>query len=585
MTEQPLETPEEDLLPDAVAAAWGALSYVVDARDELGIIPATRWLASTLDGEDAEMAIDACLTLASWWEDAAQDWPDDDEATNDHRRAVIRETITALAGFPATADPATAIRLEILLLEDPPQAAVVALDILDEDAAEWSVALAGVMVRALAAEAARLEAARKRTSARLAAGLSRLVNHPVLLDERIDYGMLAAAAAWVHFIRDDYAEAMRLLAVAQAHPSDDPFTLGLVAILEVVEASSRAEPIELDRTLRATREIVERSGDPNLITAHRNAADIMARSRRQRLGDPVAELATLDRDVDDPDMVELALLLDLIEQWGAQRFDADVRERLRAWRATERPPDADPGAAAFLWSACGVVATMDGDLITARTYLAKARWFRQQVGPDTPNTAYLDALLDGFEAVAQINHDPEAARQALSAAHRRQEAQGQSFLAGVTEGQLAFAALACNRPGEALVAAVRSYDRTRRHFAGLAGSSERAATLNVLSDLRATMLQAAGEVGDPRLLAEVLEFLRAQAAPTASITPGDSDLPLKSVVSPAIGAPQFLPRLPDVADAVAVAPPPAVLMPWGTLALESVIEVTDGTPARLVVPR
>lgn len=572
----------DDELPDAIAVPLATLYYVVDACDDLGVVPTCRWLAAALDGEDPGLAVGVCLNLGDAWENPEQGWPDDDAATTEHRRAVIRDVAAALAGFAATADPAATIWLEILLREDPPQAASVALDLLDQVDFEPSDALGEVIVRAIVTEATRADDAREKLPARLAAGLAHTVEHPGWLPEGLEYGSLAAIASWTHFLRDDHATAMQLLEVAQAHPANDPFTAGLVAILGIMDPEAQRDPVELERRLRASREAVERSGDPQLITMLRAAGDMLARSRLQRFGDSVSELASTNPG---GEYADLTLMLDTMEQLGRQRLDPSIRERLHAWRTSGRTSEADLSSAALLWGMSAAIATIDHDLIAARTYLAEARTCRQQIEYETPHTAALDAMLDSFDATAMLVVNPRAGLAAMRAARDRQKADGLPFLATVTEGQYAIAALSQGHPGEALVASVRAYDRQRGNLANLAGSSERAATLGVLAGLRLTMLQAAGEVGDPRTLAEVLEFLRAQATPTASADPDDDQLPLGSLVPPAVGTLLFFPLAPDLDDAVAIAPPAPVRMPWGTIALESLIGGTDAVPAPLVVPR
>ena len=87
---------------------------------------------------------------------------------------------------------------------------------------------------------------------------------------------------------------------------------------------------------------------------------------------------------------------------------------------------------------------------------------------------------------------------------------------------------------------------------------------------------------DPRVLAELLEYLRAQDMPVVHHDPEPTELPLAALLA----SPEARPVDPsEVVDAVAVGRPAPVRVPWGSLALEGLVRPPASAPVTLVVPR
>lgn len=573
-------------LPAAIAAAWDDLCEQIEADDGPGAVAAARWLAAVLTGEDPGLALDACLTLAQWWADLDPAASDDEHADAQTVRALLVGVLEALAVLASTRDPATAMILEIRLAEDGPRAAELALDVLEDPDHQPSDELGALVIRSLVAEASRLEDARQRPTSRFRAGLVRTLDHPTWLPDGLSRGELTSLVAWVHFLSDDYGRLPDLVDTARTAPDHTDFSRAVLALLDVAAAQTSFDPTEVELKLRLAGEAVTRSGDPQLITAHRGVSDLMARTRLQRLSNPIDEMGTLAPDrVRDGSLADLSLLLDVIEQIGRRQIDEATRTRLHAWQHSGRADHMDAVDAAVLWALSGAVAVADGDLAAARSHVAEARRLRGQVVDPTPQVQLLDHVLVGFTAIAELREDPSGSLELLRASRDDAQAAGQGFLAAVAGSQVALAALAQGRSVEALESSVNAYQHLRASLTRLTGSSERTAALATLSDLRTTMLRAAAADSDPHVLAEVLEFLRAQGAPAASIDPDAAQLPLAHLLPREPGRSHFFEQVPDLTDAVAMVAPGAVLMPWGTVALARLLDEGGATPAPLVVPR
>lgn len=261
---------------------------------------------------------------------------------------------------------------------------------------------------------------------------------------------------------------------------------------------------------------------------------------------------------------------------------ADLLADIDAWCGVDHDA-ADTAIAAMMWAVAGNVAALTHRLALAGERTEMVRRLRSRLADGSVLRGWLDEALAGMDTVLVMVQDRSAGPAQLEELHRRQVAEGHTLAAFTTAAQLSVAYLALDRPDDSLRAGLGALEILSAYREALPGSSERQATRQAHETVYLTVLKAAARLPDPRVLAEVIEYLRAQEMPVVLHTPEPTQLPLAALM-PASGLRRPQPTA-DVPDAVVLGRPRPVLMPWGQVALSGWIEPSAGTPVPLVVPR
>ncbi len=585
-------TPEMETAYRQVAEAVDALDSD-DLRDQVA-----RLTAALSSGPD-EVIEGACTSLIDLWVRTDQIWPNEASTTTDQRRQLIGEALTALdRSFPRLTvhtrlDQAALalqeterLRLEQLLTTSPEGAARRALQVAGRFENTVVDALGEVVVRALLIEGGRLERLGRTPPAELAATLRRATQHPAWLPEGMTRADLAVVVAMMDYFRDDYSLLDETLDEAEGGPFGEPSSEGYLAVLRAAAAIGRLDVVEAERLLRQAAGPVAASGDSALITAYRGICDMAARTRNQRISDPLGELARLmPSGIDETENADVALILDAHEQIARLRISDEIKARLAAWR------DADPAKSsianqALLWGICALVALTDSHPKDAHLFAGRCQEARSQLPTGGMQAAFIDQLLVTFEGTSALRGaDPHRATASFASRLEELGPESKSVLSTITESQQTVIYFAANRYPEALRSGLRALTARRRISAALPGSSERAAMMGMIEPLYETVVKSAARIGDVHLMAELLEFLRAQDLPIAHRAPGSAELPLAHAVPPATGEQIFLRSTNPLIDVIESPEPDPVLMPWGSVALVSILGEHNGTPAKVVVPR
>ncbi|WP_328328572.1 hypothetical protein OHA70_03865 [Kribbella sp. NBC_00382] len=160
---------------------------------------------------------------------------------------------------------------------------------------------------------------------------------------------------------------------------------------------------------------------------------------------------------------------------------------------------------------------------------------------------------------------PDEAARMLDASWRKSQAAGSLAFTSVGASAAAYLHLKVLRqPQEAFEAAVVALTAAQELECAKADSSDRLAFAGLHGDVRDWAIEAAEELRDARLMAELLEVLRAQAVPYVSAN-GQTAGPLGSLLGAVLTVvePQAEPATPGVE----LPPPPYIVMPWGSIAL------------------
>lgn len=215
-----------------------------------------------------------------------------------------------------------------------------------------------------------------------------------------------------------------------------------------------------------------------------------------------------------------------------------------------------------------------------------ARKLYRALPETTPQLPWLRVLFDGLCTAETMLTDVDAALTQLTANHQANRASGRGLAAFMTASQLSLIHLSIGRNRDALAFGVEALDYLERHRAQLAGSSERHALRTQQERVYAATIRAAAALRDPDLLAELLEFLRAQDLPVVLDSPDPTQVPMAVLLAGVTGLGPLSERDPyQTADAVQLSRPRPVLMPWGRTALASWGAPTRPQPVPLVVPR
>lgn len=159
---------------------------------------------------------------------------------------------------------------------------------------------------------------------------------------------------------------------------------------------------------------------------------------------------------------------------------------------------------------------------------------------------------------------PAEAVRMLDASWRKSGAAGSLTATSVAASAAAYLHLKVLRqPQEAIEAAVVALTAAQELEFSKADSSDRLSFAGLHEDVRGWAIDAADELGDPRLMAELLEVLRAQAIPYVSAN-GRASGPLGSLLGAALAA---IETTEPTAPGAELPPPPLIVMPWGSVAL------------------
>lgn len=580
-------------------AAYRQVAEAVNALDADDLSTRAIRLGIALRSAPDEVIRGAGISLVDLWSRAEQLWPNDPANTVELRRRLIGDALSTLdQSFPdlairALLDPASRasqraerLRLEQLLATSPEGAARRALHVVDRFGHAMVDALGEVVVRSLLIEGARLERLVETPPPGLPAALRLALTHPGWLPDDITRADLAVVVATLDYLRDDLTRLDETLDLADGGPFGESSSEGYLAVLRAAAAIGRFDLAEGDLRLRQAANAVTASGDPSLITAYRGICDLMARTRHQRIGDPLVEIARLKPDAADrTESNDVALILDAHEQLSRYRISDEIRVRLALWRDADHARSSVENRA-VLWGICALVAAADTRPAEARAFAQRCREARAQLPADSARAAYLDQLLVAFEGASALQDaDPGRAAASLTARLEQFGPDSGSALKTITEAQQSIMHFAAGHHSEALRSGVRALTADRRVASSLPGSSERMAMMATLEPLHGTVLKSAARIGDAHLMAELIEVLRAQDSPTAHPSPTGSQLPLAHSVPPAVGEQLFLRPANPLIDVVESHEPVPVMMPWGSVALISILGERDGNPATVVVPR
>lgn len=580
-------------------AAYRQVAEAVDALDPADLEHRVTVLLFTLEAGPDEVIHGAGTSLVDLWFRADQIWANDSSATSEQRRELIGYAIDALdRQFPhaairtvmaqasAASQEAQRLRLEQLLTTSPEGAARQSLDLVARFGEGMGHALGEVVVRSLLIEGARLERLAETPPAELASALRLALGRPGWLPQGVTRADLAVIVATLDYLRDDHSRLDAMLDMAEGGPFGDSSSEGYLAVLRASAAIGRLDVAEAERLLRLAAGAVTASGNPSLITAYRGICDLVARTRHQRIGDPLVELAQLKPDATDRAWNgDAALILDAHEMLSRHRITEAFRARLATWRATDGVHSSVENRA-MLWGLCALVAIMDGHASDAQMFAERSREARAQLVGDGMQAAIIDHVLLTFEGARALRRgDPHHVAASLAARLEELGPDSDSVLATITEAQQSIMHCEAGEYREALRSGVRALASGRRLSTALPGSSERTALMETTDPVRGTVLKAAARVGDARLMAEVLEFLRAQDLPIARRSPTTAQLPLANAVPPATGEQVFLRPANPLIDAIELTQPTAVLMPWGSVALVAILGEQNGVPALVRVPR
>lgn len=511
-------------------------------------------------------------------------------ATGDAARALV---IAEAAGRPVGQDDATRSAADGLILEllneaGSPEAWQRALGLLADSERVISADLGQTIVRVLIVEAGRQEDCDEPVSRQISDGLRTTLAHPDWSPDPLTPSDMAVLVAWSEFTRDEVSRLEETL-VAAAGPFCDADVEAQAALLWVVVHFDNGDIVRMEAALRAAAPAVAASGAPHLVTVYRVVAEMFAKARGgQSLAEP-AEFERLRASQGKEVPLGAQLFLDCLDamqvvfEGQSAVVPGELRSRLDAWCTS--PSSTDPLVDGVLWVTAAASAMADGDLVASAERLRALERARSALSPEAPQQKWFDVLLDAVRPAFDQHRASTASlaeHRTAAEGHRRA---GNLLASSVLDGQLALIANGRD-PQQALAAAVRALDDRRSHLAALPGSSERVGLREFLQKLTRIAMQSAAVIGDPFLMAELLEYLRAQDMPVVDEDPDPTRLPLAMLLPPAaFGDRPLVPDLAVESDAVGLGVARPVLMPWGTVALAGILpQPTDGS-ARLTIPR
>lgn len=588
---------DDDVDPEYLDAVRGLL---LNALLRLGQRnPSEAYLVAFLTAAETAMSDGDPRAAEEWASLAAHVATDSDDQAGAHAllaiaRSALGRPAEALADARLADSGATHlgtrllarwVLLELLCDEDDPEATALALDATtwcppDPEQA-WLPELRQVIQRAFINEETRRENAGTPPHEG-SAGVCRLaLDDPSWIPEPLSIGYMAAITAWVEYRADDLTRLEETLALIGDDPVDAD-TAARVAMLRVLIPVGKADLTAIERELRRAAIAVQASTTPEIHAAFKILRELAQAPVRG--GTMSGAAATFDAD--SPNGQAMRLLAELHASADAticsgKPIPRDLVDRVDGWLASPHE-SVDLDTQAMMWVLGAMASAFTGGYPQAAERLDRAREVRLRL-PDTASQgALLTSMIDDVAAALLLHGDTSAGVAALEHLHAQQMMDGRPALAFVTATQLALQYLQSGRFAESLQRGVTALEILAEYRESLPGSSERGSIRAAQESVYVTVLRAAAALPDPRVLAELLEYLRAQDMPVVHHDPEPTELPLAALL-PGPGERPVDPS--DVVDAVAVGRPAPVRMPWGSPALESLVRPPASAPAPLVVPR
>lgn len=502
----------------------------------------------------------------------------------------LAERASASASDDETRDAADEVLIEAAGEIGSSRGVQKAMELLAEPRPDLPAGLGSTIIAVLIREAALLEARDEVPTAELAGALRRGLARPDWVPEPLTMSDFAVLVAWNDLRRDDLTRLEETMVVATG-PFSHADTAAHAALLRFMVAFLHADMLAMEELLRAAAPLVEASGEPGTVTAFRGVVTMLEWTRNAGSGAaPELEWGALQASEGRQVGVELGLFMDSlrairsVKLGEATAFPPMLRARLDAWCAEPVHAGVDPWARAMVWMVGLVCAELVGDRPEATRRLERYRECRAVFGDAAPQTLWMDLFIDGAApGLSRGGYSAESVLKLTSTAERYRGS-GFEFAAFVLDVQLALLQLDRD-PREALSAAVRALAYRQRHLSVLHGSSDRLALREFELETVRCALRAAARIGDDRLFAELLEFLRAQEMPEVPEETDRARLPLAMLVPPAtFGDRGQTARQMPTGDSVTLAQARRVRMPWGGLALSSILPPADDAYVDLVVP-
>lgn len=572
-------------------AAYEGLVDAVLALDDSAIERAADWVLGCLAalGEaGVEAAVDIAVDLLDGWENAAEVAEEAGPEAAEQLRSVIADLVLRLAdGFP---DPLLdGLGIELLNEAGSPAAAPRALAVLAERGLTMDDDLGRAVLRALIVEAGRQEDRGQPITGEIAEGLRAGLGREDWLPEPLTPSDLAVAVAWADFTRDDLRRLETTIAGAVG-PFSDADVAAQAALLRAMVPFTHADVIGMERALRRAAPAVKESGDPRIVTAYRLMVQMLQSSRggaglADLVGESEGREADQGKTLDDSVRLfsDCLSVMNDLDRAELKAVPEALRARLDAWCAAGVHPGTEPMIEAVLWWLGHAFALLEHDADAAAQRLRRVAEIRDDFGEGAPQAIWFEPLVGALSpALTSTDRATTAAQAELFGQRHRDD--GHEFIAYLADVQVA-SLQASGDPREALAAAVRALDFRHRHLASLPGSSERIGLREQAQNLVAITLRSAAAIGEPRLMAELLEFLRAQEMPVVDQEPEADDLPFGMLLPPAaFGDRAHAPISTPESEAVILGLARRVRMPWGTIALAAMLPPSDEPCAELVIP-
>lgn len=263
--------------------------------------------------------------------------------------------------------------------------------------------------------------------------------------------------------------------------------------------------------------------------------------------------------------------------------------------ADRADPLAEPGLHVLNLVMSALVRLAQTDVTGGRARLERAREGLRRARDMAPG-GFADGPLDSFCQLAECTFLlaeglPEPSAALAQAMHARALSDQSWLMAALWAGTLA--ASPQTDPSLALSLAVEALTLLTQLRTQLPSSSERERFRAHIGRFTYRAFTAADELGDPQAMAELIELVRSQAMPTASVLPDDTERSLTSLMfeqtvdavltDASNGSPTPLASsLEELDDLTLLAPPARIRMPWPESALAATINRVDqltGRPA------
>ncbi|MEI2826412.1 MAG: hypothetical protein V9F04_08345 [Dermatophilaceae bacterium] len=380
----------------------------------------------------------------------------------------------------------------------------------------------------------------------------RLLTRPERLPEEITVAMIHLILAGVSVELNDAAGAMGHLDLARSdwarldeqERAEWHIVRGQVGLL-------RSDLLAIEQAVRAASPYVLRAGNAD-------------RARLQALATAVSGTTGQYQPASNTPFDRLYAMINRIPNGGVRRGDISELHGL----AAEFDPVTQPHLTVMALLLAANVAIVVGDYPEARSSIGRARtaydapWDSRGVPSMEPYFHHVEVLRviaeDGDAAAAPVADD--AFRDALAGG-----VLPQVVLWGATAGLLWSRIGNHVRAWEVAVAAVTANQELQR---GLGNVEDRQAYHQRAARVVAVAIDSAERLGDPRLMAELLEVLRAQAMPDVDLSAEIASGPIPDLLSALLGPASSLASPSSDRDPnVNLPPTPLIVMPWGGIAL------------------